>query len=240
MKSRVDKKGRVAKNYRKTAVKFFTPKEVKIIKQIASSPEETKQFQFAYGNNIGHTLTNAFELNYQQIFSAITRGVTADDVIGNQIRIKGIRIDAIVRALSTTTNCNQVFGKMALLRCNYQPIAYTTDQLLKPADGSSTVVSIYNQHTRPWNTFNGVVKKVYSNKMVRAVKQYQTGGDGYWRQSWYVDMKNELIKFNTGSTYEQGNDDLYLVWMLSGMGIPNSATTVGELQFNFTVYYKDA
>lgn len=225
---------------RKTVTRPFSYQEVKLIKQIASRPEETKQFQFAYGNNVSHTLANPFELSYQQIFSGITRNVGADDFIGNQIRVKGIRIDCMARSLTTTTGTSQLVGKMALVRANYQPIAYTTDQMLKPPDASALTVGVYNQHTRPWNMFNGVVQRVYSNKDIVAVKPYQTAGDGIWKHTWYVDMKNELIKFATGSVYEQTNSDLYLFWILSGINIAGSVTTVGELQFNFTVYYKDA
>lgn len=218
----------------------FTYNEVKIIKQIAAKPEETKQYQFAYGANITHSLATAYELSYQGIFSGITRGTGADDFVGNQIRIKGIRIDVMARSLSTSTTTSQLVGKIALLRANYQTLPYTTNNLLRPPDASSLSLATYNEHTRPWNVNNGVVTKVYSTKDVKAEKQFITSGDGVWKQTWYVDMKNELIKFYAGSILEQNNSDLYIAWILSGVNVGAAATTVGELQFNFTVYYKDA
>lgn len=230
-------KGRMASS---ATTRPFTYNEVKVIKQIAAKPEETKQYQFAYGSNISHAVGNAYELSYQQIFAGISRGTAADDVVGNQIRVKGIRIDCMVRSLSTATTSGSVFGKIALVRANYQLTPYTTDQMLKPPDANTLAVATYNQHTRPWNVFNGCVKKVYSNKDVKAVKQFITAGDGIWKKTWYVDMKNELIKFASGSTLEQRNDDLYLFWILSGMNVGSGVATVGEMQFNFTVYYKDA
>lgn len=238
--SNLRKTKRSATRKRSVPRRPFTYNEVKLIRRIATRPEETKQYQFAYGNNITHPLGNAYELSYQQIFSGITRNVGADDFVGNQIRVKGIRIDCMVRSLSTSTNTSQIVGKMALVRANYQPIAFTTDQMLKPPDANALTVGVYNQHTRPWNMFNGVVTKVYSNKDINAVKPYQTGGDGTWKQTWYVDMKDEIVKFQSGSTYEQINSDLYLFWILSGINVGAGVAIVGELQFNFTVYYKDA
>lgn len=218
----------------------FNKKEVQVIRELATRPEETKQFQYNYGNTLSHTLTNDYELNYTQVFGSIARGTGANQILGNQIRVKGIRLDFIVRSNAPSTATAKVFGKMSLLRLNYQPTAYTTAQLLKAPDASSLVTSTYNTHTRPWNTFSGVVEKVHKNCLVNTPKQYQTGGEAIYRRSVWIPMNNELIKFASTSSYEQGNSDLYFVWMLSGAGVGASATSIGELQFSYTVYYKDA
>lgn len=218
----------------------FTPKEVRVIKELSLRPEETKQFQYAYGNTISHTVVNDYELNYVQIFGSIARGTGADQILGNQIRVKGIALDVIVRGDANATGISRVFGKLALMRCNYQTTSYTTGQLLKAPTASSLVSSTYNTHTRPWNTFSGQVVKVYNTVYVNTAKQFITTGEAIYRRKIWIPMNDELIKFASGSTYEQGGDDLYLVWMLSGPPVGTTATNVGTLQFNYNVYYKDA
>lgn len=218
----------------------FNKKEVQVIREIAARPEETKQFQYAYGNALSHTVTNDYELNYSQVFGSIARGTGPNQIVGNQIRVKGIRVDFIVRNNSGSTTAARVFGKFGLCRLNYQTTSYTTSQLLKAPDASSLVSSSYNTHTRPWNTFSGVVEKVHHMSMVNTGKQFLTSGEGIQRKTVWIPMNDKLIKFASGSTYEQQGSDLYFVWMLSGAGVGATATGIGELQFTYTVYYKDA
>lgn len=219
---------------------LFTPREVKVIKELSLRPEETKQYQYAYGNTINHTITNDYELNYVQIFGSIARGTGPNQVIGNQIRVKGISLDLIVRCDANTTGASRVFGKLALMRCNYQTTPYTTGQLLKAPDASSLASAGYNIHTRPWNTFSGQVVKVYNGIYVNTAKQFITTGEAIYRKKVWIPLNDELIKFQSSSTYEQKGDDLYLVWILSGPPVSTTATNVGMLEFNYNVYYKDA
>lgn len=233
---------RMKKNIKRKRVKnvLFTPSEVRVIKQIAVRPEETKQYSYTYSQKVAHSITSAYELNYSRIFGSFSRGDLAYQVVGNQVRVKGIKVDVLLRSFSGSTGTSQCVGKVALLRANYQTTPYTTGSLLKPPDASSIGAVFYNEHTRPWNIHNGQVTRVYHNEEVQAPKYFLTGGDGIWRKSFFVPMRDELIKFTNTGTYEQTNNDLYLVWMLSGIGVGNSATDVAELSITYTVYYKDA
>lgn len=218
----------------------FTPREVRVIKQIAVRPEETKQYQFTYSQKCAHSVVSAYELNYNRVFGSFSRGDLAYQIVGNQIRVKGIRVDVLLRAFSGSTGVSQCVGKFSLIRANYQTTAYTTGNLLKPPDASSIGAVFYAEHTRPWNLHNGQVTKVYHNEEIVAGKPFLTGGDGIWRKSFWIPMNDELIKFTNTGTYEQSNNDLYFAWIVSGIGVGNAATDVAELSFTYNVYYKDA
>jgi len=223
----VARRRRTVKRGKKTKKVAFTTSNktlVNTINKVINKGEETKFFQ--YSNAVNPKTTDF--TSYNLFYGGVTQGVGNNQMLGDKIHWRGIKIKYSLINYQTTAGWFDTPFSVVMMIVSTIPYHTTTNLLLDEVrDDTNNALSRYflNEQTTVH------YKKVIKMSQNKGSDRKRINGTAWIK-------RNQIIKFKDfGTDYRLTNRNYYLV--IYGFDEHNISTT-GTFSFSYKNYFKDA